>query len=484
MNVDRGAGAVFSTGCRRLGAKSPRVEPLEPEVSVISVAELGRRIRSVVEHTSSGQWVEAELGSVKPAASGHVYFTLKDEREDAIVEAVMYRIGAQRVSRYLFQGSKVQVWGKATVWVPRGRLQFVVERLRPAGRGVLLEALERLKQKLIREGLFSSERKRPLPRQPKVVGVVTSAHGAAWHDIRKVALRRGAVRLVLAPALVQGEGAPESIVAALTSIARLADLDVVIVGRGGGSMEDLMAFNDERVVRAVAAMPCPVVSAVGHEVDTSLCDLAADRRAATPSEAAELVVADNAEVTRRLTETKTRLMRAMRSRVLEDRQVLHRLRTALSDPRFVLAEKQQLLDEWSLRLERCARKFTQAPARHLASLERRLSNCHPRAVLGRSRAALTPLQQRLSSLLSQKTALGRSRVAVLEGRLTALSPLAVLSRGYAIALTTDGHALRSSREAAPGQELRVLLHRGALSARVTEVSDPSESADTQKVGGP
>lgn len=449
---------------------------MESEASVISVAELGRRVRSAVEHTSKGQWVEAELGSVKPASSGHVYFTLKDEREDAIVEAVMYRIGAQRVARYLFQGSKVQVWGKATVWVPRGRLQFVVERLRPAGRGALLEALERLKQKLIREGLFSSERKRPLPRQPKVVAVVTSAHGAAWHDIRTVALRRGAVELVLVPALVQGEGAPESIVAALTNASRLPDVDAVIVGRGGGSLEDLMAFNDERVVRAVAAMPCPVVSAVGHEIDVSLCDLAADRRAATPSEAAELLVPDQQELIRRVSDQRIRMCRAMRSRILEDRQVLHKLRMALSDPRFVLAEKQQMLDEWTLRLERVGRRFTTGRERDLAALERRLTHCHPRAVLARSGAALNPLRERMLGAVSRRLATARARVAVLDGRLQALSPLAVLGRGYAIALAEDGRALRRSTDVMVGDGVRVLLHRGALSVSVTEVTPDSGSS--------
>lgn len=450
---------------------------MESERSAISVAELGRRLRSAVEQTSAGHWVEAELGSVKPAASGHVYFTLKDEREDAIVEAVMYRTAAQRVMRHLFQGSKVQVWGKATVWVPRGRLQFVVDRLRPAGRGALLEALERLKQKLIREGMFSSERKRPLPSQPKVVGVVTSAHGAAWHDIRTVALRRGAVRLVLAPAVVQGDGAPESIVSALNALGRLPEVDVVIVGRGGGSLEDLMAFNDERVVRAVAAMPCPVVSAVGHEIDVSLCDLAADRRAATPSEAAELVVPDADALHRSVRETERRMVRAMRSRVLEDRQVLHRLRSALSDPRFVLAEKQQEVDDWSLRLERVARRFTLEPRRGLLQLERRLATRHPRAVLGRSRAALNPLEQRLHSAVAKRVTAERARVDSLAGKLTALSPLEVLRRGYAIALTADGHALRSSRNTLPGAELRVLLHEGSVVAEVMEIVAPVAGED-------
>lgn len=451
-----------------------RGQKLESTVSVISVAELGRRLRQAVEQASAGQWVEAEIGSVKPAASGHVYFTLKDERDDAIVESVIYRTAAQRCAQHLFQGSKVQVWGKATVWVPRGRLQFVVERLRPAGRGALLEALERLKQKLIREGLFSTERKRPLPKHPKVVGVVTSAHGAAWHDIRKVAMRRGAVRLILAPALVQGEGAPESIVAALNAIARVSEVDVVIVGRGGGSMEDLMAFNDERVVRAVAAMPFPVVSAVGHEIDVSLSDLAADRRAATPSEAAELVVADAHEVHRRVREAQLRLLRAMRTRILEDRQALHRLRTALSDPRFLLAEKQQGLDDWSLRLERAARRFTQDPRRALTTLDRRLAGCHPQAVLSRSRATLGPLEQRLTTQITKHLALGRSGVAVLSARLSALSPVAVLSRGYAIALTDDGRVLRRSGETQLGAGLRLLLGQGSVRAEVTEIGAPAE----------
>jgi exodeoxyribonuclease VII large subunit len=274
---------------------------------------------------------------------------------------------------------------------------------------------------------------------------------------------------VLVPALVQGEGAPESIVAALTNAARLPGVDAVIVGRGGGSLEDLMAFNDERVVRAVAAMPCPVVSAVGHEIDVSLCDLAADRRAATPSEAAELLVPDQQELVRRVAEQRIHMSRAMRSRILEDRQVLHKLRMALSDPRFVLAEKQQLLDEWTLRLERVGRRFTSAPARDLAALERRLTHCHPRAVLARSGAALNPIRERMWAAASRRLATARSQVAVLEGRLQALSPLAVLGRGYAIALAEDGRALRRSTDARVGDGLRVLLHQGALSVSVTEV---------------
>lgn len=435
----------------------------------ISVAELGRRLRQAVEKTSAGQWVEAELGAIKPASSGHVYFTLKDEREDAVVEAVMYKTSAQRVAQYLYSGSKVQVWGKATVWVPRGRLQFVAERLRPAGRGALLEALSQLREKLLREGLFHPDRKRPLPTRPKVVGVVTSAHGAAWHDIVKVAQRRAAVRLILAPALVQGDEAAHSIVAALRAISRVPEVDVVIVGRGGGSLEDLMAFSDERVVRAVAAMPCPVVSAVGHEIDVSLCDLAADLRAATPSEAAERVVPDERELKRRLFEFGTRLVRAARSRILEDRQVLHQMKARLSDPRFVVAEKQQLKDEWSVRLERVGLGMTKARRAKVVNLERRLNQCHPRAVLSRSGARVTPLAHRLAALMNQQVRDRQSQLAVLTARLNALSPVAVLGRGYAIVIAQkSGSALRSSTEAQPGDRLHLILHRGRIDAVVVD----------------
>ena len=269
----------------------PRVSGGREEI-VVGVAELNRRLRRAVEGASGDYWVEGEVGSLKRAVSGHCYFNLKDEEEDACIECVMYRFDALRAQRHLSDGAKIQLFGRATVWAPRGRLQVVAQRVRPAGRGGLSFALEELKNKLATEGLFDPARKRPLPTDPRVVGVVTSAAGAAFHDIRTVAFRRGRVRLVLSPALVQGEGAPESLLTALARLERYPGLDVVIIGRGGGSGEDLMAFNDESVVRRIANMRVPVVSAVGHELDISLSDLVADARAATPSQAAELVVPD------------------------------------------------------------------------------------------------------------------------------------------------------------------------------------------------
>ncbi|MGC4091554.1 MAG: exodeoxyribonuclease VII large subunit [Polyangiaceae bacterium] len=209
-----------------------------PEETIITVAELARRLRRAVEAASGGFWVRGEVASLKRAPSGHCYFTLKDRDEDATLECVMYRMDAQRALRHLVDGAEVQLYGRATVWAPRGRLQFVVQRLQPAGKGALLLALEALKKKLAAEGLFDAARKRALPSDPRVVGVVTSASGAAFHDIRTVAFRRGRVLLVLSPALVQGDDAPRSLVVALEQLERYPGLDVVIVGRGGGSGED------------------------------------------------------------------------------------------------------------------------------------------------------------------------------------------------------------------------------------------------------
>jgi len=422
---------------------------------VIGVAELDRRLKRAVESVTGAEWVEGELGSLKLAGSGHAYFTLRDENEDAVIDCVMYRFNAQRARKQLSEGARVQVRGRATLWAPRGRLQLVVEILRPAGRGALLEALERLKQKLADEGLFALERKRPLPSEPRIVGVVTSASGAAFHDIRTVAFRRGGARLVLSPALVQGDGAPESIVGA-------------IVGRGGGSGEDLMAFNDERVVRRLAAVGVPVVSAVGHEVDVTLADLVADVRAATPAQAAELVIPDAESRREQLSRARKMLARAMHARILEQRSTVERLRAALSDPRFVIAERQQWLDELLSRMERQISRSTARRRTALEVLHRRLLARHPRAVLARARGDLSPLSARLSGAMRAELARSHSDLSSRLSRLQALSPLAVLSRGYAIATRPDGRAVRASDEVAVGDALALRVHRGRIDVCVTQ----------------
>jgi exodeoxyribonuclease VII large subunit len=436
---------------------------------IVSVAELDRRLRRAVEDASGDYWVEGEITSLKVAASGHAYFTLKDERDDAVVECVMYRFDAQRARRHLVDGARIQLWGRATLWAPRGRLQLVANFARPAGRGVLLEALEALKARLLAEGLFAAERKRPLPPDPRVVGVVTSAHGAAFHDIRTVAFRRGGVRLVLVPAAVQGEAAPESIVRALDLVERYPGLDVVIVGRGGGSGEDLSAYNDERVVRRVAKMAVPVVSAVGHETDVALTDWVADVRAATPSQAAELVVPDRRARTVALARCRASLDRALRAYLALERSRLARLRAELGDPRFIVAERQRDLDELSVRLERRIERGLSSREGELTALHGRLLARHPRAVLARARVRLGPLGVRLDAALKRHVAAQRARLADAATRLDGLSPLAVLGRGYAIATERDGRAVRDASALTPGDAVSVRVARGRFGARVTEV---------------
>ncbi|HEY2404385.1 MAG TPA: exodeoxyribonuclease VII large subunit [Polyangiaceae bacterium] len=438
-------------------------------LEVISVSELDRRLRRAVEEVSAALWVEGEVTSLKRAPSGHVYFTLKDEREDAIVECVMYRFNAMRARRHLQDGARVQLQGQATVWPPRGRLQFVASELRPVGKGSLLEALEQLKQKLHAEGLFAAERKRALPVEPRVVGVVTSARGAAFHDIVSVAFRRSALKIVLSPALVQGQDAPESIVRALDRLERYPGLDVVIVGRGGGSGEDLMAFNDERVVRRVASLAVPVVSAVGHEIDTSLTDLAADVRAATPSQAAELVVPVRASRAVEIKRAHTALTRALDMRLARYRAVIERARASLADPRFTIAERQQELDELKGRLARRWRKQRAARGSSLEQSVRRLYARHPRVVLSQARATLEPLAVRLRGALELRLLRERAKLSGASSRLDGLSPLAVLGRGYAIATRSDGRAVRDANEVTVGAELGIRLGRGSLTANVSRV---------------
>jgi len=433
---------------------------------VISVSELDRRLRRSVEDASARVWVEGEVSSLKRAPSGHVYFCLKDEAEDAIIECVMYRFNALRARRHLNEGARLQLIGQATVWAPRGRLQFVANELRPAGRGALLEALEQLKQRLAAEGLFSAERKRSLPSEPHVIGVVTSASGAAFHDIVSVAFRRGDVKIVLAPALVQGDGAPESLVRALGLIEQYPGIDVVLIGRGGGSGEDLMAFNDERVVRRVARLRVPVVSAVGHEVDFSLTDLAADVRAATPSQAAELVVPEGRARAAAWQRAHSALQRATLARILRWRGRIERARARLSDPRFMIAERQQELDELTGAL---GRRAIGAVAERRATLElltRRLYARHPRAVLANARAELGPLDVRLRHAAVRHLSRAEARLADAATRLNGLSPLTILGRGYAIATRADGRAVRAADDVDVGEELTLRLGRGRLRTRV------------------
>ncbi len=407
--------------------------------------------RAVEEGFELPAWVEGEVVGARPASSGHLYFTLKDETEDAAVDVAMYKTNiTARARKLIVDGSRIRLRGKPTFWSPRGRLQFIADRVEPVGKGALLEALEKLKAKLAAEGLFSLERKRALPREPRIIGVVTSAGGAVIHDIVKVAFRRGGAHVLLADAQVQGAGAAESILRALRMLQRVAAVDVIIVGRGGGSSDDLGSFNEESVVRAIAACRVPVVSAVGHEVDVTLTDFAADARAATPSQAAEMVVADHGAEAAHLAQMRVRLRRGMRARVADDRARLGTLLRRMGDPRLAIASFQQTLDDRVTRLEASARTFE----RHRFSLDR--------------------VTQRLGSAERMILARHGATLEGLAGRLDAMSPLKVLARGYAIA-TASGRAIVDGAAVTVGDRVSIRVRSALIVADVVSVEPKVDS---------
>jgi exodeoxyribonuclease VII large subunit len=430
------------------------------------VGELDRRLKRLLEGGTADVQVEGEISGLKQVASGHAYFSLKDEREEASIDCVMYRTAPPRARRLLADGARVVLVGRATLYAPRGRLQFVADTARTAGRGALLEALERLKEKLAAEGLFDAERKRALPAEPRVIGVVTSADGAAIHDIVKVAFRRAPVRILLARAPVQGPDAAPKLARALGMLARVPEVEAIILGRGGGSADDLAAFNDEMLVRAVAAARVPVVSAVGHEIDVTLTDLAADARAATPSQAAELLVPDARARLDELAHLSARIERATRQRLALERSTLERQVTRLGTPERLFGERRQRLDDARERMTRVVRRRIVEQRAEIARAEKSLLSRHPRAVVADARAALGPLAVRLHAAARGRLAVMRGRLADAAARLDALSPLAVLGRGYAIATGPGGRAITDAAEVRAGDVVRVRVSRGAFRAEV------------------
>jgi exodeoxyribonuclease VII large subunit len=445
---------------------APPDKPEPPRA--LSVAELDRAIRESLEVSFERPvWVEGEVTGTRAAPSGHVYFCLKDEKDDASIDAVIYRTSLTARGRALLKdGARVRLRGKPTFYAPRGRLQLVADKVEAAGRGAILEALERLKEKLAAEGLFAPERKRALPRDARVIGVVTSSAGAAIHDVIKVAFRRGGARILLAPARVQGEGAAESILHALRALQRVPEVDVIIVGRGGGSTDDLLAFSDEMLVRAVAACRVPVVSAVGHEVDVTLVDFAADARAATPSQAAEMTVPDRNARAALLRQTRARLAHAMRARVAHDRSALHATLRKLADPRLAIASQQQRLDDRVERLAAWSRRALSARKEKLARLEQALASRHPRLVIARERSAVERATDAMTSAMRAELARRSAALERVGARLDAMSPLKVLGRGYAIATREGGLAIRDARDVKPGDRIEVRVASGQIEADV------------------
>jgi exodeoxyribonuclease VII large subunit len=374
-------------------------------------------------------------------------------------------------------GTEVLARGKPTLWVPRGRYQFIVEEMEPRGRGSLLEAFEALKQRLLAEGLFESSRKRAIPTLPARVGLVTSPDGAALRDILKVLRRRHAgLDIVLAPVRVQGEGAAEEIAAGIEALGRLGGIDVMIVGRGGGSIEDLWAFNEERVARAIAASPIPVISAVGHETDVTIADFVADLRAATPSHAAELVVASREELASRLAAHAARLSGASRWILSEAAGWLDQLTRsrALSDYPSRLAERGQLLDDLSSRMVAVTEDKLDRSSAQQRELALRLAPRHLLEIVRRRQESVRSLERRCCAAIDAAVVGARARTEASTSLLRSLSPLNVLQRGYAICTDPSGRVVyRAADEVRAGDPVLVRLAQGALDCNVT-ASRPSQ----------
>lgn len=453
------------------------------------VAEVNRLAKRLLASRFLDLWIEGELSDVTRARTGHVYFTLSDERASAQLKGVMFQGDAQRAKAKLVPGARVRLRGELTIYEPRGTFQFIARTALPVGDGDLAARFAEIKRRLDADGLFAAERKRALPRLPRVVGVVTSRSGAALHDVVRVTNGRCPLRLVIADCRVQGEQAPGSIVRALTAIQRLEDLDVVIVTRGGGSAEELWAFNDEHVARAVAACRVPTVVGVGHESDVTLAELVADRRAATPSNAAEIVVPEKATLEAELDGERRHLVRAMETRVGRLRLRLERLSHTIGDPRGDVGRRRRDLERLRASLDPHGERRVAAERRRIAALEERLREHDPRTRLATQRRALDKLAAKLenlahqrlederrrlerhnSSLLARRDGLlhpARRKWQTLGTQLDALSPLKVLDRGYAIALHRErGHALRDVNDAEVGDRLQLRLAHGSLVAEV------------------
>jgi exodeoxyribonuclease VII large subunit len=433
----------------------------------LTVSAVNRAVRLGLENEWSDVWVVGEISDLTRSAAGHLYFTLNDEREAAQLRTVIFQGDARRSRATFEEGARIRVRGRLSLYEPRGTFQMIARAAAAAGEGDLVAQFRKLLAKLEAEGLTAQDRKRALPMWPRCVGLVTSEHGAAVHDVIEVANRRCPVRVVISPCLVQGPEAPLSIVRALRDLQRLPDLDVVILARGGGAAEDLWAFNDERVARAVVACRVPVVSGVGHEVDVTIVDLVADVRAATPSQAAELVVPDSSALEERLHNLSRRLARALETKLGRAQVRLHRFTTKLRDPRHALSSARAKLGPLEERLLRTSSRRLNRERNRLEQLTRRLAQHDPRMRLNRQRAALSALSLRLSR--SHATLFGpRQRsLSTFAGRLEALSPLAVLARGYAIAFSErTNRAVCKASELGSGDMLRVRFNEGEVRARV------------------
>ena len=437
----------------------------------LSVSDLNREAKRLLESHFDWVWVEGEIGNFTAASSGHWYFSLKDA--DAQVRCAMFRRANSRVKIRPNQGDSVRIRAKVSLYEGRGEFQLICEHLEPAGAGALQLAFERLKKQLSDEGLFAADAKKPIPDDAAGVGVVTSATGAALQDILTVLERRSPhTRVYVFPVPVQGDGAAEQIAAAIHQADRMAasgklPLDVLIVGRGGGSLEDLWAFNEEVVARALFAATVPTVSAVGHEIDFSIADLVADARAATPSAAAELISTDQNELLLHLDSLREALDRSLWRHLKGLNEKWLSLKKRVRHPGYALSQQRKTLISLSSALQRAAERQISLRKTEILQLTTRLNTQHPKQRLAGHQMQAQQLSRQLQQRMLQRLRDIRSEVTHQEKLLASLGPEQTLNRGYAIVTAENGAVIRQATQAKSGDALRVKLGSGALATTVT-----------------
>jgi len=447
------------------------------------VRELVGQVRELVEQRYADVWVEGEISNFRPAPSGHMYFTLKDA--DAQLPVVLFRRQAILLRFRPEDGLHVLVRGRLSVYEQRGQMQLVGETMEPVGAGSLQLAFEQLKERLKAEGLFDSARKRPLPAFPRTVGIVTSPTGAVIRDFLNIVARRhSGLNVLLCSVSVQGDLAPGEIEAALRRLNASGLADVIVLARGGGSLEDLAAFNSERVARAIVASRLPVVSAIGHETDFTIADFAADLRAPTPSAAAELITAAQHRIEEQLAALAQRLQRAARFRNLQARQRLARVQVDRAAARMttMLHRLEQRLDDLVLRMEAALNRHLRNHRREVIDLTAAVLRHDPRRRLAHARGHFDACRTRLDRVLERTIEARRGRLRALDAQLHSLSPLAVLDRGYALVLDARGELVRSITQIRSGDAVVSRLSDGSFDSRVEAVHPGTNAGKPAKSG--
>ncbi|HIF9313522.1 TPA: exodeoxyribonuclease VII large subunit [Photobacterium damselae] len=438
-------------------------QPTQSNNRIFTVSTLNAQVRVLLENEMGIVWLVGELSNFSMPVSGHWYFTLKDAR--AQVKCAMFKGNNRRVLFKPSNGTQVLVKARLSLYEPRGDYQLIIESMQPEGDGRLQQQFEQLKMSLAAEGLFAQSIKKPLPEQPKRVGIITSKTGAALFDILNVLRRRDpGLPIVIYPTMVQGEGSAISIAQAIGRANSRKECDVLIVGRGGGSLEDLWAFNEEIVARTIVASEIPIVSAVGHEVDVTIADFVADVRAPTPSAAAELISRDMTHQTQTITQKKQQLNHAIRYYIAKQRQQTQRLQHRLErqHPQMRLNQQQQHLDELTGHLHQAMqRKLTQADQR-VERINYKLSLYSPSQTIKQLSHHLAQSERRLTDAMDRSQLTARHQLAMMAEKLEAVSPLATIARGYSITQKEDGSVIRSSEQVSAGDRLVTKVAQGEI----------------------